>query len=161
MDKKLYTAIAAIVVLVVLIFWGDFILSLVGIKERIQSKEFIGQVLSVSGNSIFLKGSFTILNPKDLKAPRISPDLKEVEVIIDGKTKFVKTLLYLPSAEDLKKTGGRYNPDELKKEIRDGLLQDIKNNEGNLSIIVKSQNNIFNKQRFITSEIDYIEPIFP
>ena len=56
-------------------------------------------------------------------------DKKSVSVTIAADTKFIKTFIFLPTEEELKKTGGWYKADDLKREVSAGTIEDIRPDE--------------------------------
>lgn len=156
MDKKFIFGLTALAVLAAAVFFLPGILS-----EKIEAKEFIGQLIEVKSNSIIIEGAYNISSFQDSDQNNFQPELKKVEVLVDSKTKFSKTLLYLPSAQDLEKTGGKYDPSGLKRGSAEGSLEDLKIMEGGVSITAKSESNVYNRSRFFASEIQYIEAIYP
>ena len=125
-------------------------------KTRAEAKEFVGKVVKVESNTVTVEGVYIVLGRPDLSGP---DKAKTVTVLLDAQTRLIKELLYLPSAEEVKDTGGRYNPSELKREEMAGSLDDLKD-EG-VSVRVIAAKNIYGRSSFFAKEIRYIEPVFP
>jgi hypothetical protein len=124
-----------------------------------QSHTFQGQLLQVlNDGSLVLKG--TRMNDADPdKSDFRNPETVTVKVTSD--TEWVKTLLYLPTAEETNKTGGMFYPKDLKKEEVKGSLEDIKDHTG-LGLTIKTKNSTQVGEKTMTAqEIDYIEPVYP
>lgn len=144
--------IAAVTVSGVLIWNWKF-------KIRYQSDEFVGVVEKVQGDTISLKGVYVV--PDNYEASVLA-DKKSVSVTIAADTKFIKTFIFLPTEEELKKTGGWYKADDLKREVSAGTIEDIRPDESvsGFSIRVKSSENVYGRSLFIASEIGYTIPVY-
>ena len=154
MDKKFYIAIAVLVVLIVLVFWGDYVFSLLGIRERVEAKEFAGRIIKTENNLVFMSGRFISENNQ----PNPQKEEKEVRVFITPETKIIKTIIYLPGLKDVGPDGS-YDPATLRRETVDGSKDDLVPDRS--SVLIKSDKNIFNKRKFSAVSIEYIEPIYP
>ncbi|MDO8496584.1 MAG: hypothetical protein Q7S43_04035, partial [bacterium] len=126
--------------------------------ERGESKEFIGQVKKVEGNVIWAHGRFINRDKPELAAKALG---KDVEITVLPETTIVKILMYMPTSEELEKTGGRWNPADLKQEEVPGMITELTYNKENLTIRVLSDKNIFNKSKFTPTRIEYIEQVEP
>lgn len=151
MNKKFLLLTITVAILV-----GGFLLWR---RSGVVSHEFVGRVQKVENNQIILKGYFVIKNNSSELVS--APKTEDISVLVTGDTKFTKTLIYLPTTDELKKTDGKYDPKNLKKEETSGSLDDIVNGVENMSITVKNNKNIYNKRSFVAQEILYTEPVFP
>ncbi len=125
-------------------------------RPKVSAHEFVGQVSKVEGSQVYAKGNFILDKNKNL-------DLalkKEVVIQVSDKTKFVKTLNYLPGPKDLGPNGS-FDFNKLKKEIVAGQLSDLTDNVSGLTIHAKSDINIYNKSKFTASEVDYLKDVSP
>ena len=123
---------------------------------RVSANEFVGKVAKAEGNTLTMEGVFVVKDRPDLSNPSNS---KTVSVIIDLNTKLAKEILFLPTAQEVEKTGGFFKPDELKRETVVGSVDDFK--AGEISIRVLGAGNIYGKNSFTALEIKYIEPVYP
>lgn len=126
--------------------------------ERDQSKEFIGQVKKVENNAIWARGVFVNSDKPEL-AKEVST--KDVEIKVSSETTIVKILMYMPTIEELKKTGGKWNPADLKREEALGMLAELTDKKEGLTIRVISDKNIFNKTKFTAKKIEFVEQVYP
>jgi len=127
-------------------------------QKRIEAKEFIGQVQKVEGSSVFLKGIFVTPDKPELARNGFN---ENVEIEIGPATQIVKIVMYMPTLKELEKTGGRWNPAELKREEKPGAIIDLTYKKEGLTIRVVSETNIFNKSKFIPQRIEYVEQVYP
>ncbi len=152
-----YNLLVALLLLAVGVFvFGGFskVVTFLGF-QKIEATKFVGQVVKVEGNNLFLKGFYTI----SLGQERITkPEEKQVQVVVTSDTEIIKTSLYLPKIKDLS-SNGSYKVDDLKKEISKGSLEELKSFKSQVS--VHAGKNIFNKNKFEAKKIEYIVPIFP
>ena len=126
--------------------------------EHGESKEFIGQVKKVEGNVIWAHGRFINRDNPELANEGVG---KDVEITVSPETMIVKILMYMPTSEELEKTGGRWNPADLKQEETTGMIIDLTDKKEGLTIRALSDKNIFNKSKFIPTRIEYIEQVEP
>ncbi len=126
--------------------------------ERGESKEFIGQVKKVEGNVIWAHGRFINRDNPELASKALG---KDVEITVSTETIVVKILMYMPTSEELEKTGGRWNPADLRQEETTGMITDLTDNKEGITIRVLSDKNIFNKSKFTPTRIEYIEQVEP
>lgn len=150
MSKKILLTIIVIIVAALLV--GGVWLFL----HRVQSNEFVGKVTKADGNTLTMEGVFVVKDRPDLSNPSNS---KTVSVVIDQNTKLTKEKLFLPTAQEVEKTGGRFNPSDLKREAIIGSIDDFKT--GQVSVRVLGMGNIYGKKLFVASEVIYIEPVYP
>jgi len=125
--------------------------------NRTQSHQFEGQVLKFSNDELELFGTYLIdnkLNMSDFANP------KNVRVKINPNTKFLKTVLYMPTLEELKNSKGIWNPANLKQELQTGTLNDFKNTEG-LGVVIKTLKNSMGDSVLVASEISYTVQVYP
>lgn len=153
---KFVVAIIAVVVLVVAGYFG----ATYYYNNRYDSRQFIGPVQKVEGDTIYAKGNFVVAGHNELSGPN---KLKDVKIVVGPSTKITKIQLYLPTAEELKKTGGVYYPDKLKNDTKVVSLDVLKSDLANsgFSIDAKSVENIYSKSKFTASEISYRIGVFP
>lgn len=118
--------------------------------DKIKADEFVGTVMGVDGNILKLSGYF--------ETPFGDGQLKQVEVIVDSKTEFLKTFVHMPTAEELEITGGFYNFKDLTKEETAGSLEDLIN--AKILVSVTSNKNIYNKSKFKAKKISYLERVY-
>ena len=91
-------------------------------------------------------------------------ELVEVEVLVTSTTKFKRTALFIPSQKELQKTGGMFRTENLEKDITDGNFEIFKKDAEDSSPIgleAVSSKNVFNKNRFESTEISYRFAVFP
>lgn len=127
-------------------------------QNRVYSNEFAGQVKDVNGenNVIAVEGVYVVKDRPELSNPE---NRLTAAVTIDNQTKIIKKRLFLPTAEEVAATGGRFDPAKLRNELVVGSLNDLR--VQGASVTVKSLKNIFGRSSFIASEILYIEPVYP
>lgn len=153
-NRKIVFLVLVIIFLTVAGFFASKFL----FEKRGEAKEFIGQVQKVKDNMIWARGVF--INPdKPELAKEVST--KEVEIKVLSETVIVKILMHMPTFEELKKTGGKWNPADLKQEETLGILADLTDGKNGLTIRVISDKNIFNKTKFIAKRIEFIEQVYP
>lgn len=124
------------------------------IKNISYAEQFNGRIEEVKGNSLFVKGFFV-----DLKTNKLSQDSNSVEILINSDTKIIKTLLYMPTQKELKQTGGRWSPNNLKKETKEVSIEELKNKQS-FPITVKMKKVRQGTQKFNAVEIDFTEQIY-
>lgn len=150
--KTAFSTLAIILLAVAGFFASKFLFG-----ERGEAKEFIGQVEKVENNVIWTRGVF--VNPdKPELAKKISS--KNVEIKVSSETVIVKILMYMPTSEELKKTGGRWNPADLRREEVLGMLTDLTDRKQGLTIKATSDKNIFNKSKFTAKRIEFVEQVY-
>ncbi len=153
MKRKILIIITALIVLV-----GGFWLYS-WYKAQPVAHEFIGKINKIEGGVLFVTGVLTVEEHPELSGP---DKMQDVEIVISSDVKYVKTLLYLPTAQELEKTNGAYRPSDLKKDIVDGNADDlIKLRDSGMGLSFVSDNNIYGKKRFAVQKVDYIEPVYP
>ena len=149
MNKKLIIAIIGILVLVVaaLIWNWKF-------KVTAEAREFVGKVEKIEGSTIYAKGAFVVPDKPEFSG---SDYIRDVKISITPETKFTKTLVFLPSAKELEKTGGYFDGSKLPRENRDASPEMMKNelNSRNIVIEAKANKNIFQKSEFSVVEVKY------
>ncbi|MBI4120362.1 MAG: hypothetical protein HY454_02750, partial [Parcubacteria group bacterium] len=144
-------------ILAVVIF---LLILLVGVvwwwATRVSANEFVGKVQKVEGSQLTLEGVYLVKDRPDLMNPSNS---KTVMVAITGDTKILKEALHLPTLDEVQKTGGRYDPSKLKRDVVVGAVGDFK--IGETSVTVNAGKNIYGKKSFTALEVRYIEPVYP
>ncbi len=127
--------------------------------NRPQSHQFTGQLMQVLNDGrLVLKGTHVNDTDPD-KSDYTHPTV--VTVIVTPDTKFVKTLLYLPTKAETAKTGGVFYPKDLKREQVAGSLNDFKTEQG-LGLTIKTKDSTYLEDKVIIAiEIDYIKPVYP
>lgn len=125
-------------------------------KTKIETKEFTGKVVRVEANAITVEGVYVVPDRPDLSGP---DKTKTVIGLLDEQSRLIKERLYLPSAEEVEKTGGRYDPSKLRREETPGSVEDLR--EGDTSVRIIAARNIYGLSSFSVREIRYIEPVYP
>lgn len=123
----------------------------------LEATSFIASTEKIEGNSIYTEGVFDIPNHPEFYQPD-----KRVKMRVDvtSGTEYVKILLYMPTLEELKKTGGRWNPNELKKEEVQGSFDDIK--PDGMPLKITTEKSIFKRTTsFKAKKIEYIKELYP
>lgn len=126
-------------------------------RERIVSKSFVGQIKSATDGKFVLNGFYQI--PDDPSKEKVD-DRMNVEVLVGSNTKYTKTLLYYPTREDLAASGGMYRPEDLRKEIVSGSVEDLRTGQVD-GFYAHSERNVYGKKQFMASEILYIWTVYP
>lgn len=144
MNKKIVISILVLIVIAALGFlWYSQ-------QPKVKAYEFAGRVEKVEGNVIYTRGVFqNVQNPKGQELSEAG-----MQIVVDDKTTLKKIIQYLPNAEELKKTGGLYRPEELRKEESVGSMDDLTNGLTD-GVFAKSDRNIFGKTKFVATEITY------
>lgn len=122
-------------------------------SQSLTSQEFTGTLESYEGNILVAGGIYTLETANEAEVQEI----KKVEIIVGPNTKITRTLLTLPTAEELKKTNGYFESDKLKKvESQVDLATLQKDTDGfGMGIFAKSDRNIFGASSFTATEINY------
>lgn len=123
-----------------------------------QSHQFQGQLIKIADD-----GSLNMKGTRIIDTDPNSSDYTHtvtVTVKVTGDTKFMKTLLYLPTIDEVKATGGKYYPKDLKQEQQVGSASDLGSNIGNW-IIIKTANNSVGDSTLNALEIDYTVSVYP
>ncbi|MBI2068786.1 MAG: hypothetical protein HYT67_01635 [Candidatus Yanofskybacteria bacterium] len=142
---------------IIFVIAAGFIWGIWRYANRAQSHQFQGQVVKFSNDELELFGVYLIdgkPNMSDFANP------KNVRVKINPNTKFVKTVLYMPTREELNTSKGIWDPAKLKQERQTGSLTDFKNTEG-LGVVVKTPKNSMGNSMLVASEISYTVQIYP
>lgn len=122
---------------------------------RIASYQFVGQIEKVEGNMIYVKGLAVVPDkPESYNQDKI----KSVVVLLDDKTILEKEVWYMLSAEELKKSEGRWDPNQLRKEMQQGSMGDL---DAGASVTVESRENIYNKTEFRAKKVKYLKQVYP
>jgi len=156
MPDKRYFLIGVIIVVLL----GLGIIGFLFFKSRTVSNAFVGNLSRLEGSSIFVNGKYKI--EEDAYLPE--GEIIEAKIVITSETKFKRIALNIPSEEELKKTGGRFMVDDLKKETNDVDFEVFKKDAGEsspISLEVKSKSNIWGKSKFEAREIIYRLAVFP
>lgn len=155
MTKK----IVIITISLICVLGGYFLINHYFFKETIQSRSFGGGLVSV--NSTPEKTTITVAgNFISEEHPEVARDPKTVTITLDSKTQITRVMIAMPSEEELRASGGYFDGRDLKRESGSGsietLIQDF-NDEltTHINILVKTKDNIYNKDKFIASEIKY------
>lgn len=150
MNRTILALLAIVVVgLTGLVFSNYF-------QNRVYSNEFVGKVKQADGNILTMEGVYVVKDRPDLSNPS---NFETVSVVVDQNTKLTKERLFLPTAQEVEKTGGFFKPDELKRKVVVGSTDDFKT--GQVSVRVLGSGNIYGKKSFAATEIIYIEPVYP
>lgn len=148
---------------IILIFLIFFVLALMAgvfywyVSSRPESHQFQGQVVSFNNAELEVSGVHILDADPDKSDFK---NLKTVKIKIDQNTRLVKTVLYMPTVEELAASGGQWNPAELKKEKAAGLPDDFKDRAG-LGVIIKTLENSFGKDLINAAEISYSIQVYP
>lgn len=121
MSKNFFVIIAIIIVLAS----GYYVFYLKGNTSSVDLRRFEGQIVSIDGDKITLKGMFVSSStiPLDLQGER------SLVFLVDKTTQFKKTGIMLPTYESLRATGETtrsYKINDLPKSETAGSLEDIK-----------------------------------
>lgn len=116
--------------------------------------EFSGQVKSADTNSLVLNG---VYDSKERPELTKIDQMMDVTVKITPQTKYLKTVLTLPSADQINAQHGAIRADQLKKEETSVDFQTFKTDVTTNKIIIgaRSSQNIYNKQEFTATEFLY------
>lgn len=119
--------------------------------------EFIGRIQKIENGVLYVNGNYAV---GEVPIHGLSP--VDVQITVAKDAKFIKELVYLPTAAELEKTGGVYKSQDLKREKTSGTIDDLtKLQDGNTGIIFTAVKNIYGKTNFEVSQLDYIEPVYP
>ena len=123
------------------------------LKSRPVSNEFVGPVEKIEDNIIFAKGNFIVEGHNEFLGQDKS---KEVKITVASGTKIIRTLLEPPTEEQLG-PGGIFYPEDLKRDVKEVDLSALNSDLQKISITikVKSNKNILNKDVIEASEISY------
>lgn len=121
----------------------------------LSARSFTGKITHIEGSKISVKGNFDLVS-KD-NDPILDNDQKEITANLNNKTKFVRTTVFLPTAQETAGTGGLFQMKDLKKETvtisYDEFKSDMTLNATDLT--VWGSQNVLNKAVFDASEVDY------
>ncbi len=151
-----YLIVGVVVVLVLVFGLGGFLF----LKYRTTSNAFTGNLSDIKGNSIFVAGLF--YTDKKSYLPEGKPT--DVEVVITSATKFKRIVLHIPGEEELKKTGGKFMVDDLKKDVSVSNFETFKKDAKDsspISLEAVSSKNIWGKNKFEAKEITYRLAVYP
>lgn len=152
--KRILSTFCLVIILAVAGFFASKFL----FQARANAKEFVGSVQKVEGNLLFAKGLFITLDRPELTKGGFT---KDVEIEVSPETEIIKIIMYMPTREQLKETGGKWNPAELKKEEKPGALSDLTHKREGITIKVTAGENIFNKSKFKAKKIEYVLEVYP
>lgn len=129
-------------------------------KQQI-SHEFDGSFKSVANNIMTASGSFLSTD-----GVTRSDTQDNVQILISPQTRITKTSFAMPTAEELKKNNGMFEPEKLPKTTTVVSVDDLKNDADmgyGIGIEVKSagDKNIIGLKSFSATEINYIIPSIP
>jgi hypothetical protein len=144
MKNIIIGAVVVMAVIVGLVYWTSR-------PVQIKAYEFAGKIDKVQGNTIFTKGLFTVPDHPELTDPQYE---QSMQITADNNTKIIKIVQILPTAAELKKSGGMYEPAKLKSEQQAGSIADIATGITD-GVFAKSTSNIYKKDKFTASEIKY------
>lgn len=138
-----------VVVLILILSWSSIIQLMPW--NRIVANKLTGTVMKIEENSISISGGFVVSKNAD----QYNSVEKEFIVKVNEKTKFKKVKLFLPEKDF-------YYVDDLQREEISGSLAELTEKYRSFwAITAISNKNIFNKDTFTATEIEYIEPIYP
>jgi hypothetical protein len=118
------------------------------------TQTFEGNVREVGVDYILVEGKYqTDLSDAEAK-------LTTVKVSVNSITLLSRKTFVIPSAEELAKTGGRFEPAKLPTKESPSSMQMLAqdSNKASLGVTVKSFENIYGKKSFVASEINYVLP---
>ena len=152
--KYIYIIVAALVIAVAVFVWNW------KFRVTIEAREFFGKIEKIENNVIYGKGVFVVPERPEFSS---SDQIRDVKISVNSETKFVKTLVFLPSDEELKKTGGYFDGSKLPRENRDVSLEILNSELENrdITVEVKANKNIFGKSRFLAAEVRYTVQFIP
>jgi hypothetical protein len=147
-SKKKLAILAVFVILLV-----GLIIVLTRNRNQTQAFEFRGVVEKVESNTVYINGRYTI-NDEPIG------ELMTVRVTIDSDTQIEKVLWHMPTADQLRVSGGRWSSNDIRKETVTGKLEDLNaENKSGLNLTAKSDKNVFGKPKFMADKISYVEEI--
>lgn len=117
-----------------------------------ESHEFTGQITNMGANNILtVKGTFVVKDHPELSGQNF---LTEVKVALVSGTKFQKTTYELPTKP------GPVDASTIKSEVKSMSTYEFwtELSQNKVSITVKTDKNVFGKNSFTASEIDYALP---
>lgn len=125
--------------------------------KRPKAYAFTGKIEKVEGSSVLAAG-FYVGEQGPYRASSGSED--RAEILVTPETKIIKTVWMMPSNADLEKTGGRWDPNKLKKENKEVSIEDLRDEEG-IPILVKTERDIFRKAKFQAQVIQFLKQEYP
>ena len=138
-----------------------FILLLVAVgfflwqRGTVSSYEFSGQIEKIEGNLIYARGLTADSDkPESYHAERI----RSVVASVDNDTVFEREVWHMLTAEELKKSDGKWELSQLRKETQEGSLSDL---DAGSSVTIESRNNIYNKTEFRAKKVKYVKQVYP
>jgi hypothetical protein len=159
MNKKAPFGVILAGILAIALIAGVFYYQNQKNANRPQSFEFHGSVDKIEGNTITASGVFMDKNnvPISEGGTNETKSMTSVQLKVSPDMRITRTALQLPSAEELRKTNGMFNVDDLKKTDSQVNLQAIVTDlsNGSVSIYAKSTKDIFGKSKFTPSELSY------
>lgn len=133
-----------------LVFAG-IVTAFLTLDSQVKANEFVGVVQGIEGSHMMVKGVYVVEGKE-----AALDDQKEVWIEAGSNTKFVKTLIYYPTAEEL-----RADPEgQRKTKTVDGTMDDITLGRAD-GIFIKSSKNIYRSKKFTADEIRYIWTVYP
>lgn len=117
--------------------------------------EFTGTLQEYTDNVLLVSGVYALEGNPESDSPQ-EPVL--VEITIAPSTRITRTILTLPSQEELRKTEGRFDTDKLPRKDSEAdisILQKDISGEFGLGIFAVSDENIAGKKSFTATEINY------
>jgi hypothetical protein len=136
------------VIIIILVVVGVFLFFK---KTRTIAYEFSGNLVSIEGKEIIVLGVYI-----DDDIDNAEQEPKEVRVLVTDLTEIEKSLFNVPNTDEM------FRPSELSKEVS---LVDINTLEEDstqrvIGLLIRSDKNIFNKDRFEARAVSYLFPIF-
>ena len=161
MNKKASITVLIIILLVAVGGWYGWRIKHQG-PAKPESYRINGQTVEVSDTGIVtVSGYYAGEDDVPIGLPK-EPSI--VHVKTDANTKIIKTLLYLPGAEELKATGGRYDPSKLKRETAPNTIVDLKKSGRGTVVTITFNADIYNQPVIFANQIKditYISPVYP
>jgi hypothetical protein len=139
-------------VLAGIVWWG------VAQLRAPRAYEFVGNVEKVGDAFFAIRGQFT-----DARTGRpFAGDAVLAEARVTPETRVVRDSFRIPSPEELKATGGRFEPDKLPREQTVVDLNALREDSSRATAgaVVKAGKNIYGKAQFDAVEVVYRVPLF-
>lgn len=125
--------------------------------NKYQTNEFAGIVSRVENGALIMDGNFIT---KDENNILITLKAENIRVNITPQTKIVKTIIHMPTSDEITAMGGFFRPENLKQDVievsPEVLISDLSVNKTNT--FVRASSNIYGKKAFDAAEVQYTLP---